>query len=152
MAASPTVVGFAINKWITAITDLMALTQKRQLLWREETAAKDPYPGPCYVTEFNGNTLVLQRNPSENLPGSGWLLRSLLSGAAVGNAYTLRAFKPNGELLTIFPSNAALNGLKIAIEAQLQKERGDLGDSVKDSVEDSFLQSIHQTAKNAVQS
>lgn len=148
MAASPALVSLTVDKWITAITDLMALTQKRQLLWREESAAKDPYPGPCYVTEFNGNTLILQRRPSENLPGSGWLLRTLLSNATVGNTYTLRAFKPDGELLTTFPSVAAMNGLKIAIDSQLQKE----GDGLADSVEDSFLQSIHQTAKNAVRS
>ncbi len=61
-----------------------------------------------------------------------------------GSNYILRAFRPNGELLTIFPSVAALNGLKIAIDAQLQTQG--------DALEDSFLQDIHQTAKNAIRS
>lgn len=143
MAVSPTIASSTAEKWVTAITDLMALTQKHQLSWREEPAAKDPYPGPCYVTEFNGNTLVLQRKPSENSSDSVWL-RLLTSSATFGSSYFLRAFKPDGELLTTFPSVAALDGLKIAIDAQLQREG--------DALEDSFLQEIHQTAKNAVRS
>ena len=142
MAASPAVISFTSEKWVKAITDLMALTQKSQLLWQEESAAKEPYPGPCYVTEFNGNTLILQRKPLEKSPEPGHWFR-LLNGV-VGSTYTLRAFKPDGELLTTFPSVAALNGLKIAIDAQLQKE--------EESLEDSFLREIHQTAKNAVRS
>lgn len=139
MAVSPTIASSTTGKWVTAITDLMALTQKHQLSWQEEAAAKDPYPGPCYVTEFKGNTLVLQRKPSEETSGPGYIVRAAMHILA-GSNYVLRAFRPDGELLTTFPSVAALNGLKIAIDAQLQTE------------EDSFLQDIHQTAKNAIRS
>lgn len=133
MESPETAISFTTEKWVTAVTDLMALTQKRQLLWREDPAPREPYPGPCYITEFNGNVLVLQKKPLQKALTLGPALAALFS--MVGSDYVLRAFKPDGEALTTFPSVAALNGLKIAIDAQLHSE------------EDTFLQAIHQATQ-----
>ncbi len=136
MATESNVFGFTTAKWVDAITDLMQLTQKHQILWRRDEVPRHPYPGPCYITDFNGNTLVLQSKPFEKADvGSNWV--RALSGV-IGSAYVLRAFKPDGELLMTFPSVSALTGLKIAIDAQVNSEA------------DSFLQAIHQATKQTV--
>ncbi len=136
MATEANVFGFTTAKWVDAITDLMQLTQKHQLLWRRDEVPRFPYPGPCYITEFNENTLMLQSKPFEKADvGSSWV--RALSGV-IGSAYILRAFKPDGELLMTFPSVSALTGLKIAIDAQVNSEA------------DSFLQAIHQATKQTV--
>lgn len=120
------------EKWVTAITDLMELTQKKQLLWREDKVPRHPLPGPCYLADFNGNTLILQPRPFSKSERENALLM-LFRG--LGGRYVLRVFRPDGEQLTVFPSVAAINGLKIAIDAQLHHE------------EDSFLQAIHQATQ-----
>ncbi len=136
MATEANVFGFTTAKWVDAITDLMQLTQKHQLLWRRDEVPRHPYPGPCYITEFNGNTLILQSKPLEKADvGNSWI--RALSGV-IGSSYVLRAFKPDGELLMTFPSVSALTGLKIAIDAQVNSEA------------DSFLQAIHQATKQTV--
>lgn len=136
MATEANVFGFTTAKWVDAITDLMQLTQKHQLLWRRDEVPRHPYPGPCYITDFNGNALILQSKPFEKADvGSSWV--RALSGV-IGSAYVLRAFKPDGELLMTFPSVSALTGLKIAIDAQVNSEA------------DSFLQAIHQATKQTV--
>ncbi len=135
MATEASVFGFTTAKWVDAITDLMQLTQKHQLLWRRDEAPRHPYPGPCYITEFNGNTLILQSKPFEKADVGGNWIRAL--SGVIGSAYVLRAFKPDGDLLMTFPSVSALTGLKIAIDAQVNSEA------------DSFLQAIHQATKQA---
>ena len=136
MAAELGVFGFTTGKWVDAITDLMQLTQKHQLLWRRDEVPRHPYPGPCYITEFSGNTLILQSKPFEKADaGSSWI--RALSGV-IGSAYVLRAFKPDGDLLMTFPSVSALTGLKIAIDAQVNSDA------------DAFLQAIHQATKQTV--
>ena len=85
------------------------------------------------MTEFNGNTLILQGKPLPKWDEKNALLHALIGLS--GSNYVLRVFKPDGELLLTFPSVAALNGLKIAIDGQLHSE------------EDSFLEAIHQAIK-----
>ena len=133
MESPKTAISLTTEKWVTAVTDLMQLTQKRQLLWREDPMPREPYPGPCYMADFNGNVLVLQKKPLQKALTFGPLVAALLNIA--GSDYVLRAFKPDGEVLTTFPSVAALNGLKIAIDAQVHSE------------EDTFLQAIHQATQ-----
>ena len=135
MATEAAFLGFTTAKWVDAIADLMQLTQKHQLLWRKDEVPRHPYPGPCYITEFSGNILVLQSKPFEKADvGNSWI--RALSGV-IGSAYVLRAFKADGDLLMTFPSVSALTGLKIAIDAQVNSEA------------DSFLQAIHQATKQA---